>query len=78
MPGPHKLKKVFPLTVGVFTLGALLFSAPQDAAKQAKSAEKEKGAKKVEMAHPFYWAAKMRYRTPEAARFGGANFGPTG
>ena len=38
-------------TIGVCMLGAALFSAPQDAGKSGK-----KGAKKVELAHPFYWA----------------------
>src|SRR5260370_18733707 len=51
------MKKLLPLTLGVFTLVAVLVSAPQDATKQEKPAKKEKGAKKVEMAHPFYWAA---------------------
>src|SRR5258707_12052048 len=51
------MKKLLPLTLGVFTLVAVLVSAPQDAAKQEKPAKKEKGAKKVEMAHPYYWAA---------------------
>lgn len=35
-------------------LGATLFSAPQDTRKSGK---KGGGAKKVEVAHPFYWAA---------------------
>src|SRR5258708_19758476 len=51
------MKKLLPLTMGVFTLVAVLVSAPQDATKPEKPAKKEKGAKKVEMAHPFYWAA---------------------
>src|SRR4051812_7625331 len=39
------------LTVGVAMIGAALFSAPQDGGKKKKG-----GAKKVEVAHPFYWA----------------------
>src|SRR6266852_3620136 len=38
--------------LGLCAMGAILFSAPQDASKKGA-----KGAKKVEVAHPFYWAA---------------------
>lgn len=44
------MKKFLPLTIGVFTLVAVLLSAPQDNAKKGEA------PKKVEMAHPFYWA----------------------
>jgi hypothetical protein len=46
------MKKFLPITLGLFTLGAVLLSAPQD-----KAAKKGSTPKKVEMAHPFYWAA---------------------
>lgn len=44
------MKKFLPLSIGVFTLVAVLLSAPQDNAKKGKA------PKKVELAHPFYWA----------------------
>jgi hypothetical protein len=37
--------------------GVALFSAPQDEARSGKSGKKSGKAKKVEVAHPFYWAA---------------------
>src|SRR3954451_4748624 len=46
--------KYLAITLGVVMLGAVLFSAPQDTRKAGK---KGGGAKKVEVAHPFYWAA---------------------
>src|SRR5438270_13886327 len=39
--------------VGLCCMGAIVFCAPQDAAKKGG---KGGGAKKVEVAHPFYWA----------------------
>ncbi len=45
--------------LAAMALVAALFSAPQDASKQKQDAPKQKkggGAKKVEIAHPFYWA----------------------
>jgi hypothetical protein len=42
--------KAFTIATGI-VLGAALFSAPQEGGK------KKGGAKKVEVAHPFYWAA---------------------
>ena len=44
--------KYLTLVIGLCCFGAIVFSAPQDAAKKGG-----KGAKKVEVAHPFYWAA---------------------
>src|SRR5437763_8157821 len=44
--------KYLPIPFGILMLVAALFSAPQDGGKSGK-----KGAKKVEVAHPFYWAA---------------------
>lgn len=37
--------------------GAVLMSAPQDEAKSGKKGKKGGGAKKVELAHGYYWAA---------------------
>ena len=43
--------RYFGITIGSLMIAAVLFSAPQDAAKKGK-----KSGKKVEVAHPFYWA----------------------
>jgi hypothetical protein len=45
--------------------GVALFSAPQDEApsgKSGKSGKKSGKSKKVEVAHPFYWAASDTIR----------------
>src|SRR3954463_10791687 len=47
------MKKYFTLILGAGMMGAILFSAPQDTAKKGG---KGGGAKKAEVAHPFYWA----------------------
>src|SRR5437764_13132624 len=46
--------KYVTLILGVGMMGAILFSAPKDTAKKGN---KGGGAKKAEVAHPFYWAA---------------------
>src|SRR4051794_10289325 len=51
---PNHYMKYLATTFGVLMLGAALFSAPQD---NGKAAKKGGGAKKAEVAHPFYWAA---------------------
>ena len=39
--------------IGLCCMGAIVFCAPQDSTKKGGKG----GAKKVEVAHPFYWAA---------------------
>ena len=46
--------KYIPLLFGLLAIGGVaLFSTPQESTKKGKS----KAGKKVELAHPYYWAA---------------------
>jgi hypothetical protein len=47
------MKRYVTFVIGICTMGAIVFCAPQDASKKGSKG----GPKKVEVAHPYYWAA---------------------
>ena len=54
------MKHLLVVFTGLAAITAALFSAPQDT--PARSQAKKSGAKKVELPHPFYWAAPDQSR----------------